>query len=64
MNTTMQNKIMDLGMYLIGRNENINCGHRMIANPETCSKAWLSMLGAVLIDSNARRMALDLSRNI
>ncbi|MEI7879836.1 MAG: hypothetical protein WCI95_03065 [bacterium] len=55
-------KIMDLGRYLIGRNENLNVGHRMIANPQQITRQYLGMCAGVLRDRNARRMAAELSR--
>ena len=51
------NKRMDLGRYLVGRNENMNVGMRLIYNPETCGKNYLLMLSISLLDGNARRMA-------
>lgn len=64
MNSTMQNKIMDLGVYLVGRNENLNVANRMIANPQDYGRRLLGVCAITLKDSNARRMAADLAGKI
>ena len=57
MKATFQNKVADLGVYLCGRRENVNCGWRMVFAPESCGRGWLRVCSVSLRDRNARRMA-------